>query len=137
MRNNLRVNEARQQHDEVICSWPALFLLLHGHKLADTTQLPGLHLGVVPSAQKQSGLIPGKRGRRGRGRDGWSVGVGGGLSLGEEGSGSLYLPGVKELLPPVFKDVLLPLQEAHTCARKRSFRNIRSLCAFTHRPTAR
>lgn len=52
----------------MICSWPVSFLLLHVHKLADTTQLPGL--GLVPSAQKQSGLIPGKRGREG-GRDGW------------------------------------------------------------------
>lgn len=50
-----------QQHDEVIWSWLALFLLLHVHKLADTTQLPSLLLGVVPSAQKQSGLIPGRR----------------------------------------------------------------------------
>lgn len=44
---------------------------------------------------------------------------GGRLSLGKEGSGS-YLPGVKELLPPVFKDVLLPLQEAHTCTTRPS-----------------
>lgn len=58
------------------------------------------------------------------------------LSPGEEGSGSLYLPGVEELLPPVFQDVLLPLQEAHTCARRRSVRHKQSLCAFTHGPTA-
>lgn len=46
------------------------------------------------------------------------------------GGGHSYLPGVEELLPPVFKDVLLTLQEAHTCTTEGAF--TRSSCAFTH-----
>lgn len=38
--------------------------------------------------------------------------------------GRPYLPGVEELLSPVFKDILLILQEAHPCTSEETFRTV-------------
>lgn len=35
--------------------------------------------------------------------------------------GRPYLPGVEELISPVFKDILLNLQEAHPCTSEETF----------------